>query len=115
MPDPQQLVLQMGLPDSQEVGVYADFANIWHTPNSFVLDFLTVKMPPHPQADPQSGQPLEDVPGVLETTVSARVRIPPEQIFPLMAGLQQQANQWLQETGRQAPPEVWDPTQPPSA
>jgi hypothetical protein len=35
------------------------------------------------------------------------VRIPPEQIFPLIAILQQQGSQWLAEQGRSEPPADW--------
>jgi len=33
------------LDPAQEVGVFADFANIWNTPTTFVLDFLSVRFP----------------------------------------------------------------------
>ena len=100
---PVQLAVQLA-PD-QEVGVFADFANLWHTPNTFVLDFLATKMPPHPQMG-QDGQQLPGAP-ILEARVAARVRIPSEQIFPLIAALQQQGDAWLQETGRSEPPSNW--------
>ena len=38
--------LGIELPSEQEAGVFADFANIWNTPNTFVIDFLSVKQPP---------------------------------------------------------------------
>ena len=41
--------------------------------------------------------------------VAARVRIPAEQVFQIIAALQQQADQWLEETGRSEPPEAWLP------
>jgi hypothetical protein len=103
MTDPTQrphVEFAVSLPPEQELGVFADFANIWHTPNTFVLDFLSVKMP----ARPGGG----DTP-VVDAKVAARVRIPSEQIFPLIQALQTQGNQWLAETGRHAPPENWVP------
>ena len=33
------------LPPEAEVGVFADFAGVWHTPNTFVLDFLSLIAP----------------------------------------------------------------------
>jgi hypothetical protein len=39
--------------------------------------------------------------------VGARVRIPSEQIFPLIAALQQQGDKWLEESGRSEPPADW--------
>ena len=101
-PTPQPPKLAVQLPTESEVGVFADFASVWHTPNTFVLDFLSVKMPAH--ADGASSAP------VVDAKVAARVRIPSEQIFPLIQALQTQGNQWLAETGRQAPPENWVPT-----
>jgi hypothetical protein len=92
--------LSVELPTDHEVGVFADFASVWHTPNTFVLDFLAVKMPPHPATDGTSDP-------VLDAKVAARVRIPSDQIFPLIAALQEQGNRWLAETGRSEPPADW--------
>jgi hypothetical protein len=92
--------LSVELPPDHEVGVFADFASVWHTPNTFVLDFLAVKMPPHPATEGQGEL-------VLDAKVAARVRIPSEQIFPLIAALQGQGNRWLAETGRSEPPADW--------
>lgn len=97
--------LDMQLPEDMHVGVFADFASLWHTPNTFVLDFLATKQPPHPPIGPD-GQLIAGPP-VLEARVAARVRIPSEQIFPLIAALQQQGNSWLAETGRSEPPANW--------
>ena len=44
---------------------------------------------------------------VLEARVGARVRIPSEQIFPLIAALQEQGDKWLEESGRSEPPVDW--------
>jgi hypothetical protein len=103
----QAVNIHIQLPESMELGVFGDFANVWHTPNTFVLDFLAVKMPAHPGAPTETGANGEPSPGVLEARVAARVRIPPEQIFPLISVLQQQGDQWLQEQGRSEPPADW--------
>lgn len=99
---PPQLKFDVELPSEVETGVFADFANIWHTPNTFVLDFLSVK---GPVADEGTGPRLP-------VKVAARVRIPPEQIFPLIDALTKQGQRWLRETGRSAPPENWAPQAP---
>lgn len=91
------------VPDKQEVGVFADFAGIWHTPNTFVLDFLSLTSPAIQQQVAGSGEV------VLPARVAARVRIPAEQVFQMIAALQQQADQRLEETGRSEPPEAWLP------
>jgi hypothetical protein len=105
-PEPQQIQFQVQLPPELELGVFADFASVWHTPNTFVIDFLAVKGPHHPSVDPATGQLHPETP-VLEARVGARVRIPSEQIFPLIAALQQQGDQWLAESGRSEPPDNW--------
>lgn len=110
--EPRQvpIVHQINLPTEQEVGTHADFVSIWHTPSTFVLDFVAVKQPPHPakaaQTDAAQGRP------VLEATVASRVRIPSEQIFPLIEALQKQGQAWLRETGRTEPPSSWFHTEP---
>jgi hypothetical protein len=106
IPTPDQVQFQVSLPPEQELGVFADFASVWHTPTTFVLDFLAVKGPQHPSLDPTTGQLHPEAP-VLEARVGARVRIPSEQIFPLIQALQQQGDQWLAESGRSEPPEDW--------
>jgi hypothetical protein len=103
---PQQLQFVVDLPADLEVGVFADFASVWHTPTTFVIDFLAVKGPQHPAVDPASGALDPDQP-VLDARVGARVRIPSEQIFPLIQALQAQGNQWLAESGREEPPADW--------
>lgn len=95
--------LSIELPGELEGGVFADFANIWNTPSTFVIDFLSVKQPPidakllNPEADGS----------VLLTKVVSRIRLPAEQVFPLIQALTSQANNWLAATGREEPPEAW--------
>jgi hypothetical protein len=91
------------VPADQEAGVFADVVALWHTPNTFVLDFLAVTRLPRPVAD-ASGTVSH---AVTDTRVAARVRIPPEQVFRLIAALQEQGEQWLEETGRRSPPAAW--------
>src|SRR5688572_13078616 len=100
-PQPRQPVqVQVQLPADQEVGTHADFVRVWHTPSTFVLDFVAVKQPTHPSA-------TEGGPNVMEARVASRVRIPSEQIFPLIQALTEQGNHWLRETGRSEPPANW--------
>lgn len=103
--DALPLEMQINLNENQAIGVFADFASVWHTPVSFVLDFVSVVQPATPVSE-NAGIPTK---AVLPGTVCARVRIPPEQIFPLIEALQTQGNQWLQESGRSAPPQSWVP------
>ncbi|MGN6445048.1 DUF3467 domain-containing protein [Amnibacterium sp.] len=94
------------VPPEQEVGVFADFAGIWHTPSTFVLDFLSLISPaPQRQLDGAG-----EVVGAMPARVASRVRIPAEQVFQIIGALQQQADQWLEETGRSEPPEAWTPS-----
>jgi hypothetical protein len=107
-PNKRQLPVELDidLPSEKEAGVFADFANVWHTPATFVLDFLSVKRPPQPVNDTVTNEAHH---ALMSAVVGARVRIPAEQIFPLINALQEQSKQWLDETGRVAPPESWLP------
>lgn len=87
------------LPSDIVPGHYADFANVWHTPTVFVMDFVTLAQPPHEDTDPETGEQRLVVP----TRVVSRIRIPPEQVFELAKALTQQLEMWEQETGRRAP------------
>ncbi len=104
-PEPENVpvAIAIDLPSDVELGVFADFANLWHTPNTFVIDFLSVKRPP--------ARAEGDAAAKLPARVAARVRIPPEQIFPLIEALQVQGQQWLAETGRSEPPSSWVPSE----
>jgi hypothetical protein len=95
--------LSIELPSEHEAGAFADFANIWNTPSTFVVDFLSVKQPP---VDAKLLNPEADG-SVLLTKVVSRIRLPAEQVFPLIQALTTQANAWLQQTGREEPPEAW--------
>ena len=37
---------EIDLPPEVVPGNYADFANVWHTPTVFVMDFVTLAQPP---------------------------------------------------------------------
>lgn len=103
MADDSQPNLNVKLAEEQEVGVFADFAAVWHTPNTFVLDFLAVTQPQHPvriDADGPHGS-------AVDARVAARVRIPPEQVFPFIRALQEQAEHWMRQTGRSDVPPAW--------
>ena len=89
---------QVDVPTEVEAGVPADFANIWHTRTSFVLDFAVPKGPPQLEASD------DDTPrAVVNARVVARVRIPPDQAFEIARALTQQLDQWEKETGRRQP------------
>lgn len=92
MSDAQQFDLNINLPEDLVPGQYADFANIWHTAETFVLDFAVGVMPPH-QVE---GNPRP----VLDGRVVSRVRIPASQVWEVMKALEKQYTMWEQETGR---------------
>ena len=93
---PIALRFQVDVPPEMEAGVPADFANIWHTRTSFVLDFAVPKGPPQVvETDDDAGRAA-----VVSARVVARVRIPPEQVFEIARALTQQLDQWEKETGR---------------
>jgi len=97
-PDPPSH-FEFDLPSEVVPGSYADFANVWHTPTVFVMDFVTLAQPPHEEPDPETGEPRLVVPA----RVVSRIRIPPEQVFELAKALTQQLEMWEQETGRRPP------------
>lgn len=94
IPPEQRIVLE--IEPSIEPGMHADFASIWHTPNTFVLDFSSLRQPPQHTVDEDTGKPLV----LLPARVVARVKIPPEQVFELMKGLEKQLSMWEKERGR---------------
>jgi hypothetical protein len=99
---PHHLPVVMGpveLPAGIAEGHHADLASVWHTPESFVLDFLAIKAPPTTVED-EVGQPVS----VIETVVSTRVRMAPTHVFNLMQALNQELNRWEQETGHSPVP-----------
>ncbi|GMA22519.1 hypothetical protein GCM10025864_02780 [Luteimicrobium album] len=96
MPETQQL--QIDVPEDVEVGLPADFASLWHTPATFVIDFVALKHPPQPAVDESTGETRPVVSGRVVT----RVRIPPEQVFELAKALTTQLDAWERETGRRA-------------
>lgn len=90
---------EIDLPPDVIAGSFADFANVWHTPTVFVMDFLTLSQPPREETDAETGARRTVVPA----RVVNRIRIPPEQVFELAKALTQQLEFWEQETGRRAP------------
>ena len=73
MADEAPRQFEIDLPPEHIGGAYADFANVWHTPTVFVMDFLTLAQPPRDQVDPETGEHHTIVPA----RVVSRIRIPP--------------------------------------
>ena len=92
MADDAPKQFEIDLPQDLIGGAFADFANVWHTPNVFVMDFLTLAQPPRDEMT------------VVPARVVSRIRIPPEQVFELAKALTQQLEFWERETGRRMPP-----------
>ena len=105
---PMSLRFQVDVPTDMEAGVPADFANIWHTRTSFVLDFAVPKGPPQ-VVDDDAGRRA-----VVTAKVVARVRIPPQQAFEIARALTQQLDMWEKETGAARPQPPAAPTGGPS-
>ncbi|SNT09059.1 Protein of unknown function [Micrococcales bacterium KH10] len=93
----EHVEFQIELPDEVETGVPADFASLWHTPTSFVIDFVATKGPAQVEED-EDGSPVQ----VIQAKVVSRIRIPPEQVFELAKALTQQLSMWEKENGRSA-------------
>lgn len=91
---------QIELPPEAEAGLYADFASVWYTQNSFVIDFVATKQPAMVQEDPETGAKI----GVVPAKVVSRIRIPPQQVFELARVLTQHLDAWEIQTGVKQPP-----------
>jgi len=78
-----------------EGGVYASFANLWHTPDVFTLDFAALAAPPV-RIEGEDGRTYTQI----QTRIVSRVRIPPGQVFELMKALESQLSMWEAETGQ---------------
>ena len=103
---PRQLVYRIDLPDDVAGGVFGDFASVWHTPNSFIVDFISIvstRTAPPQTVEGATGPRQE----VINGRVVSRVRIPPEQVFPLQKVLKEQGEMWLRERGISEPPADW--------
>jgi len=94
---PQRFEIEIS-PDV-EPGVHSDFTSIWHTPDTFVLDFASLRQPPYIREDAETGGQFIVAP----TRIVARVKIPPAQVFELMKGLEQQLSEWEVQTGQRPP------------
>lgn len=97
MSDEAPRQFEIDMPPKAVAGSYADFANVWHTTDVFVMDFVSLVRPPHEGVDAE-GNRITVVPG----QVVQRVRIPPEQVFELAKALTQQLEFWERETGRRS-------------
>ena len=82
-PDPNEQQAHIHLPDDVIEGAYADFVSVWHSRESFVLDFAVLAQPATPQQ--------------LSARVVSRVRIPPSQVFEIMKALERQLTAWENE------------------
>ena len=93
--------LDVQIDPETEKGVHADFVSLWHTPDTFVLDFASHRQPPFITEDADTGQRTI----VLPTRIVSRVKIPPRQVFEFMKALNQQLELWERETGQTPPAE----------
>lgn len=82
-----------------EVGNHADFVNLWHTPDTIVLDFASLRQPPYLQVEEHGTEVA-----VAPTRIVARLRLPPRQVWELMRALEKELTAWEAETGQSVPP-----------
>lgn len=88
-PDPAPN-LQITVPPDILAGVPVDFAGVWRTNDTLVVDFSVQSYPVQPDSD---GQP------VIQAVTVARVRVPVSQGFELMRALNTQLTAWEREHG----------------
>jgi hypothetical protein len=97
---PDRREYDIDVPTDVEAGSYADFASIWHTADSFVLDFAVLRRPPKPTVAEDGSRVVK-----VTTRVVSRVRVPPSQVFEIMKGLEKQLSMWERSHGvKRRPP-----------
>ena len=94
-PDDLSPTYNFSLPGDVEAGAYADFVNIWHNNETFILDFAAMTQPPRVVHD-DSG----DTAATIECRIVTRVRIPQAQVWEVMKGLEKQLAAWENERPR---------------
>lgn len=88
--------VEIQMPDELVPGAYADFVAVWHSRESFTLDFAAMAGPATTRQSPGGEQVTSGT-----ARVVARVRIPPSQVFELMKALEKQLSQWEAQQHRQ--------------
>lgn len=78
----------------QEIGASADAASVWHTPESFIIDFLAHRRVPRVTTGDDGAVVVEQ-----DMVVSSRVRIPPTHVIELMKALERELSAWEASTG----------------
>lgn len=96
---PQDVRIALAVPPKVESGAYANFANIWHDNDGFILDFAVATTPPQALTDETTGQQFVG----LTSKVVSRVRIPASQAFEFMKALNTQLTAWESEHGQGQP------------
>ncbi len=91
-------ILNVDVPADRVAGVHADYASVWTTPETCIIDFLAVTEPIRPLV----GEDGVSRPKV-NTTLVSRVRIPPTHVWELMRALEKQLSQWEATHGKPKP------------
>ena len=93
---PQQTEFEIQVPPEHEVGAYANFLMVWHTPHEFTLDFAVT----------QPSQPAES--GVkVPCRVVSRLHVPPTVMLDILQAMSENAARYQQTFGeirRPGPP-----------
>lgn len=91
--------VEVQMPEELIGGTYADFVAVWHSRDSFTLDFAAMSGPQQVVTN-EAGERVSRG----KARVVSRVRIPPAQVFELMKALEKQLTQWEQATGARREP-----------
>lgn len=95
MPEEHELQMSLTMPESLLAGVYANMAQVSHSPHEFTIDFF-VQSAPGPMVS-------EDGENVLPMVGVARVRLPDTVIFELARAISHNVTIWEEQTGRRIP------------
>lgn len=86
--------IDVQMPEELIGGTYADFVAVWHSRDSFTLDFAAMAGPQQVTTN-EAGERVSRG----KARVVSRVRIPPGQVFELMKALETQLTLWERATG----------------
>lgn len=87
--------IRINVPPEYQAGTFADFARLWHTDETFVLDFATMTGPPKQEHSETRGTSI-----AIDAEVVSRVRIPASQAWELMRALEKQLSAWEKQRGK---------------
>jgi Protein of unknown function (DUF3467) len=101
------LNFEIEVPDELEVGTYANFLSVWHSPHDFTLDFAVTGQ--GQQVSGPGGHPQIDVP----CRIVARIKLPLTVVEDVLRALATNVGNFEEQAGRIRKPGDDRPSFPP--